>query len=196
MKKLILFLFSISLYSMVLNASAEKAIFAGGCFWCMEADFEKLKGVGDVISGFSGGEMKNPTYNGNHQGHYEVVEVNYDPKIVSYPELLEYFWTHIDPFDSRGQFCDKGHSYLSAIFVANEEEKKLAQLSREKVVKKFPDQKVVTPILTSSVFYPIKGDESYHQDYYKNNSVRYNYYRWACGRDRRVEEIWGKSITH
>lgn len=196
MKILLLFLYSLSLFSIAFNASADKAVFAGGCFWCMESDFEKLEGVNEVVSGFSGGTLKDPTYNGNHQGHYEVVEVDYDPKVVSYKELLDYFWKHIDPFDPKGQFCDKGHTYLSAIFVANEEEKKLAEISRAKVVKKFPNQKVVTPILASSTFYPIKGDESYHQDYYKNNSVRYNYYRWSCGRDKRVKEIWGESTAH
>ncbi len=196
MKKLFLFLLSLSLYSVAINASADKAVFAGGCFWCMESDFEKLKGINEVISGFTGGTIENPTYSGDHQGHYEVVEVDYDPKIVSYKELLDYFWIHIDPFDPKGQFCDKGHTYLSAIFVANTEEKKLAEISRTKVVKMFPNQKVVTPILNSSIFYPIKGDESYHQDYYKNNSVRYNYYRWSCGRDKRVKEIWGDKISH
>jgi len=194
MNKTICFLFSIFLLGVVSNASADKAIFAGGCFWCMEADFEKLDGVKEVISGFSGGKIDNPTYKGNHQGHYEVIEVDYDADIVSYEKLLDYFWTHIDPFDPNGQFCDKGHSYLSAIFVANEEEKKLAQISREKIIKMFPEQKVITPILESSTFYPIKGDESYHQDYYKNNSVRYKYYRWSCGRDKRVQEIWGDSL--
>jgi len=173
------------------SSYAAKAVFAGGCFWCMEADFEKLEGVTNVISGFTGGKIDNPTYNGDHQGHYEAVEVTYDPKKISYQKLLDYFWVHIDPFDSRGQFCDKGHSYLSAIFVANENEKNLAQKSRDKVVKQFPKQKVVTPILSSSTFYPIKGSESYHQDYYKNNPVRYKVYRWNCGRDHRLKQIWG-----
>lgn len=173
------------------NCIADKAIFAGGCFWCMESDFEKINGVTNVISGFTGGTLKNPTYSGNHEGHYEAIEVSYDPDVVSYKELLEYFWMNIDPFDDKGQFCDKGHSYLSAIFVANETEKRLAQESKQKVVKQFPDQKVVTPILDTSIFYPIKGKESYHQDYYKNNSLRYQYYRWSCGRDQRLEEIWG-----
>ena len=178
------------------NVSADKAVFAGGCFWCMESDFEKLKGVSEVISGFTGGEVKNPTYRGNHQGHYEAVEVTYDPAIVSYKELLDYYWVNIDPFDARGQFCDKGFSYLSAIFVANDKEKKLAEKSRKEVVKQFPNKKVVTPILSSSTFYPIKGNESYHQDYYKNNSVRYKYYRWSCGRDQRLRDIWGDKATH
>jgi peptide-methionine (S)-S-oxide reductase len=178
------------------NAFADKAIFAGGCFWCMEADFEKLKGVSDVVSGFSGGAVKNPTYRGNHKGHYEVVEVTYDPVKVSYKELLDHYWVNIDPFDSRGQFCDKGFSYLSAIFVANKKEKELAEASRKQVVAQFPNQKVITPILNTSIFYPIKGDESYHQNYYKNNSVRYNFYRWNCGRDQRLKEIWGDKATH
>ncbi len=171
---------------------ADKAIFAGGCFWCMESDFEKLDGVTDVISGFTGGKIKNPTYNGNHEGHYEAVEITYNPSKVSYVQLLEHFWKNIDPFDARGQFCDKGHSYLSAIFVANEEQRQLAEQSRIKVVKQFPGKKVITPILPVSTFYPIKGKESYHQDYYKNNPVRYRFYRLSCGRDSRLQEIWGK----
>lgn len=177
------------------SASADKAVFAGGCFWCMESDFEKLKGVSEVISGFTGGKIKNPTYRGNHQGHYEAVEVIYDPDVVSYKDLLNYYWVNIDPFDARGQFCDKGFSYLSAIFVANDKERKLAEESRKKVVKLFPNKKVITPILNTSTFYPIKGEESYHQDYYKNNSVRYKYYRWSCGRDQRLKDIWGEKAT-
>lgn len=182
--------------SYIPHASADKAIFAGGCFWCMESDFEKLKGVSEAISGFIGGTAKNPTYRGNHKGHYEAVEVTYDPLKVSYKELLEHYWVNIDPFDARGQFCDKGPSYLSAIFVGNEKEKKLAEASRAKVVTQFPDKRVVTPIINASVFYPIKGDESYHQDYYKNYSVRYKYYRWRCGRDQRLKEIWGDKAIH
>lgn len=172
-------------------AASEKAVFAGGCFWCMEADFEKLEGVTDVISGFTGGELENPTYNGDHTGHYEAVEITYDPEKVSYQDLLDHYWVNIDPFDPRGQFCDKGFSYLSAIFVANETERQLAEKSRQKVIAQFPDQKVVTPILEAKVFYPIKGEESYHQDYYKNNSLKYKFYRYRCGRDARLKEIWG-----
>ena len=185
-----------TLVSYIPAAIADKAIFAGGCFWCMESDFEKLAGVSDVISGFTGGTVKNPTYRGNHQGHYEAVEVTYDPAKVSYKQLLDYYWVNVDPFDARGQFCDKGPSYLSAIFVANDKEKKLAETSRKNVAKQFPNQKVITPILATSTFYPIKGEESYHQNYYKNNSVRYNYYRWRCGRDQRLKEIWGDKATH
>ena len=178
------------------TATADKAIFAGGCFWCMESDFEKLEGVSEVISGFTGGTLENPTYGGNHTGHYEAVEITYDPKKVTYQGLLEHFWVNIDPFDDTGQFCDKGFSYLSAIFVADEKERKLAELSRQNVITQFPNQKVVTPILPTTTFYPIKGNESYHQDYYKNNAVRYKLYRWNCGRDQRLKEIWGDKTTH
>ena len=173
------------------SAFAAKATLAGGCFWCMESDFESLHGVSDVVSGFTGGELKNPTYKGNHSGHYEAVEITYDPEKISYEGLLGHYWINIDPFDARGQFCDKGHSYLSAIFVANETERQLAEQSRKKVVEKFPGQNVVTPILPASTFYPIKGDESYHQDYYKNYPLRYKYYRYSCGRDKRLKAIWG-----
>jgi peptide-methionine (S)-S-oxide reductase len=178
------------------QATAEKAIFAGGCFWCMESDFEKLEGVTGVISGFTGGTLENPTYNGNHTGHYEAVEITYDPKIVSFQGLLDHFWVNIDPFDNKGQFCDKGFSYLSAVFVADEKERELAELSKQSVIAQFPNQKVVTPILPTATFYPIKGNESYHQDYYKNNSVRYKLYRWNCGRDQRLTDIWGDKTTH
>ncbi|HHA19431.1 MAG TPA: peptide-methionine (S)-S-oxide reductase [Methylophaga sp.] len=190
---LILFM---GLMSYAVNVSAEKTILAGGCFWCMESDFEKLKGVTDVVSGFTGGSLKNPTYSGNHSGHYEAVEITYDPKIVSYKELLDYYWVNIDPFDARGQFCDKGTSYLSAIFVANVTERESAEQSHRKISEQFPNMKVITPILNASTFYPIKGDESYHQDYYKNNPVRYSYYRWGCGRDNRLKEIWGDRAAH
>ncbi len=112
------------------SAVAAKAILAGGCFWCMEADYDALHGVSDVVSGFTGGELKNPTYNGNHTGHYEAVEITYDPNIVDYASILDHYWVNVDPFDARGQFCDKGHSYLSAIFVATDEERAIAEKSR------------------------------------------------------------------
>jgi len=162
----------------------------------MEADFEKLEGVIDVISGFTGGTLKDPTYNGNHEGHFEAVEITYNPDKVSYKELLEHYWVNIDPFDSKGQFCDKGSSYLSAIFVANETEKRLAEQSKRRVEEQFPNKKVVTPIFNTSIFYPIKGKESYHQDYYKNYPIRYNAYRWNCGRDKRLKAIWGDKAKH
>jgi peptide-methionine (S)-S-oxide reductase len=185
-----------SLLSYAPNAAADKAILAGGCFWCMESDFEKLEGVTDVISGFTGGTLKNPTYNGNHSGHFEAVEITYDPDKISYKELLDYYWVNIDPFDDKGQFCDKGPSYLSAIFVANDKERAIAEQSKREVAEQFPDKKVVTPILEASTFYPIKGSESYHQDFYKKSPVRYKIYRWNCGRDQRLKEIWGDKATH
>jgi peptide-methionine (S)-S-oxide reductase len=196
MKDRLAWLLLASLLTCAPGVMAEKAVFAGGCFWCMESDFEKLGGVTDVISGFTGGTLKNPTYNGNHQGHYEAVEVTYDPGKVSYQELLDHFWVNIDPFDASGQFCDKGPSYRTAIFVANDVERKLAEESKSKIVAQFPGKEVVTPILDASVFYPIQGDESYHQDYYKNNPIRYKYYRWNCGRDQRLQSIWGDKATH
>jgi len=181
----------LSFFLLLSNVHAAKAVLAGGCFWCMEADFEKLDGVTNVVSGFTGGKVKNPSYQGNHDGHYEAVEITYDEKKLSYKKLLDYYWINIDPFDPKGQFCDKGHEYLSAIFVANTTERKIAEKSLQNVIKQFPDQKVVTPILNASTFYRIKGKESYHQDYYKKNPIRYRFYRLSCGRDRRLKEIWG-----
>ena len=175
--------------------SADEAVLAGGCFWCMESDFEKLEGVSDVVSGFTGGTVRNPTYNGNHQGHYEAVKITYNPDKVTYKQILEHFWVNTDPFDDRGQFCDKGQSYLSAIFVAKEHERKVAEQSKKDVQAQFPRQSVVTPILAAKRFYPIKGNEIAHQDFYKKSPVRYKLYRWNCGRDQRLEEIWGEKAT-
>jgi peptide-methionine (S)-S-oxide reductase len=193
----------VTFFSLLLGLPAAVAspplattVLAGGCFWCMESDFDKLDGVVDVVSGFAGGTASNPTYSGDHTGHYEVVRVSYDPARVSYEKILEHFWVNIDPFDARGQFCDKGPSYLSAVFVANDEERKTAEVTRARVVARFPDKKVVTPILDAATFYPIKGREAGHQDYAKNNPARYKYYRWGCGRDRRLKAIWGDDVTH
>jgi len=177
-------------------AFAARAVLAGGCFWCMESDYEKLDGVSEVVSGFTGGSHPDPTYKGDHSGHYEAVEITYDPEIVDYQGILDHFWVNHDPFDSRGQFCDKGPSYLAAIFVADDAELELAEKSRQQVVEMFPDQAVVTPILPQTTFFPIKGDESYHQDYYKKSPLRYKYYRWGCHRDQRLTEIWGDKATH
>lgn len=176
-------------------ANANEAVLAGGCFWCMESDFEKLDGVTRVISGFTGGNTPNPTYNGNHKGHYEAVKITYDESKVSYRQILDHYWVNIDPFDARGQFCDKGPSYLSAIFVANDQERAIAEETKNAIQAQFPKQTVVTPILNASTFYPIKGDEIGHQDFYKKSPVRYKLYRWNCGRDKRLEEIWGDRAT-
>ncbi len=193
--KLILILFSMLIFGSG-HALADKTVLAGGCFWCMESDFGKLEGVTDVVSGFTGGTLKDPTYYGNHDGHYEAVEITYDPKVVSYQQVLDHYWVNIDPFDDGGQFCDRGHSYLSAIFVANAEERRIAEESKKRVAAQFPGKKVVTPILEAATFYPIKGDESVHQDYAKNNPIQYYYYRYNCGRDNRLRTIWGDKATH
>lgn len=169
------------------------AVFAGGCFWCMESDFQDRAGVVDVISGFTGGKLKNPTYEGDHSGHWEAVQITYDPDTVSYQQLLDVYWHNIDPLDGGGQFCDRGHSYLSAVFVADEEQAKLAQASRAQVVEKFKGKAVATEILPAGTFWPV---EEYHQDYYLKNPLRYKYYRWNCGRDQRLEELWGQSSSH
>lgn len=177
------------------QAAADTTVLAGGCFWCMEKDFESLEGVSDVVSGFTGGTAENPTYNGDHTGHYEAVEITYDPAVVSYQDILDHFWVNVDPFDTRGQFCDKGPSYLAAIFVADDEQRALAEASKERVAERFPDETVATPILPAATFYPIMGDEIQHQDFYKKSPVRYKAYRWSCGRDQRLEEIWGDDAT-
>jgi len=167
----------------------KKAYFAGGCFWCMEEVFEKIEGVIDVFSGYSGGTTKNPTYKevvyGN-TGHFEAIEIKYDNDKIKYRELLDIFWKNIDPFDSRGQFCDKGYSYRSVVFYNKESEKLLINSSIKKLEKKF-NKKIVTYIRKFDVFYYA---ESYHQDYYKENFVNYLMYKKACGRVKTLEKIW------
>ena len=170
----------------------ETAIFAGGCFWCIEADFEKLDGVITAVSGYSGGKASTATYKQvsyKETGHFEVVEVSYDPNTISYAELVEYFLVHIDPTDPNGQFCDKGSSYKSAIFYSSDQEKNIVQasLSNLKKSKPFADP-IVTIIAPAKPFYRA---EEYHQDYYKKNPIRYKYYRNGCRRDKRVEQLWG-----
>ena len=174
-------------------AETATALFAGGCFWCMESDYQDQKGVSDVVSGFTGGTLQNPTYSGNHQGHFEAIEVTYDPSVISYQQLLDLFWVNIDPFDNAGQFCDKGFSYRSAIFPANARERELAEQSQAAVAEQFPDTEIHTEIRDASKFWPV---EEYHQDYYLKNPVRYKYYRWNCGRDQRLKKIWGAAAAH
>ena len=178
-----------ALLSFSLHAAADsaKAIFAGGCFWCMESAYQEQKGVTGVVSGFTGGTMKNPTYSGNHEGHLEAVEVTYDPAVISYQQLLDVFWRNIDPFDNEGQFCDKGSSYRSAIFTGNARERELAEQSLASIAARFPGQQVYTEIRAASTFWPV---EEYHQDYYLKNPLRYKYYRWNCGRQQRLDELW------
>ncbi|PHS37086.1 MAG: peptide-methionine (S)-S-oxide reductase [Robiginitomaculum sp.] len=169
-----------------------EAVFAGGCFWCVEADFEKLPGVLEAVSGYAGGHTKNPTYKQvtrNNTGHYEVAKIIYDPTKISYSELVEYFWTTVDPTDAGGQFCDRGQSYATAIF-ATPGQIETARTSKTALENsgRLKD-KVVTPILPSARFYKA---ETYHQDYYKKNPIRYNYYRTGCRRDKRLRKLWGK----
>ena len=177
----------LALLAMPAAAEERTAAFAGGCFWCIEADYQKLPGVIEVVSGFTGGTLQNPTYRGNHEGHYEAVEVTYDSDLVSYVQLLAYFWRHIDPLDAGGQFCDRGFSYKTAIFVAGDQERLAAEQSLAEVQALFPGQQVATVILPAGRFWPV---EEYHQDYADKNPLRYQYYRWNCGRDQRVGELW------
>lgn len=175
----------------IMNNNYEKAYFAGGCFWCMEESFENLSGVEEVISGYSGGVTENPTYKevtyGN-TGHFEVVEVVYNKKIISYEELLENFWINIDPFDSYGQFCDKGYSYRSVAFYQNTNEKKLIEKDIKELENRF-NKKVVTYIRSFEKFYRA---EEYHQDFYKIKLERYLRYKKACGREEILKRIWSQ----
>jgi len=170
---------------------SANAIFAGGCFWCIEADFEKLGGVISVESGYTGGAVPNPTYQQVSQGgtgHAEAVRVRYDPQRVSYEKLLDYFWRHIDPTVKDRQFCDAGSQYRSAIFYQNDTEQKLAQSSLHALEKSGRFPHIYTEIAATGTFYPA---EDYHQDYYKKNPIRYQLYRASCGRDARVKSLWG-----
>lgn len=171
-------------------AETATAYFAGGCFWCMEADFEKLAGVGSAVSGYMGGSKPDPSYNevsAGGTGHAEAVAVHYDPVKVSYAQLLDYFWRHIDPLTADAQFCDKGNQYRSAIFAGTPDEQQQAEASKVAVSKQL-GQPVVTQIVQAGKFFPA---EDYHQDYYKKHSVKYNFYRHRCGRDQRLKQIWG-----
>ena len=182
---------SVSVAAISENAAAESAIFAGGCFWCMEEAFDKVPGVTATTSGYTGGTIDNPTYeqvSRGGTGHFEAVKVDYDPSAVTYDQLLEAFWRNVDPFDERGQFCDKGSSYLSAVFVATEEERQLAESTKEEITASF-QMPVATQILAEQAFYPA---EDYHQDFYQTNSARYQYYKLGCARVQRLEEIWGE----
>jgi peptide-methionine (S)-S-oxide reductase len=173
-------------------AMTAKATFAGGCFWCVESDFDKVDGVISTTSGYIGGKTANPTYeqvSSKATGHYEAVEIVFDPKKVSYEKLVEYFWRTIDPTDASGQFCDKGAPYRTAIFAYDAAQLKAAQNSRDALEKTKPFKApIVTEIVQAATFYPA---ENYHQDYYTKNPVRYKYYRTSCGRDARVKELWG-----
>ena len=181
-------------------AAQEVATVAGGCFWCVEADFEKVSGVGDVVSGYTGGRTENPTYRTlKGTGHYEAVEIPYDPSVISYRQILDLFFRSIDPTDAGGQFCDRGESYLTAVFVDGAEERRVAEAAKAAAEAEL-GRPIVTPILDAATFYEA---EDYHQDYYrgenfvitragpKRQSEAYEFYRDACRRDERVAELWG-----
>ena len=175
------------------TAKQETAIFAGGCFWCVEEAFEKVPGVSKVVSGYIGGTVANPTYEqvaSKQTGHAEAVEVTYDPAKVSYAQLVDWFWRNIDPVDEYGQFCDKGSPYRSGIHTQGEAQRKVAEDSKAALAAsgRFK-QKIATEIVPAGTFYPA---EDYHQDYYKKNAARYQYYKFACGRAQRLETLWGK----
>lgn len=174
-------------------AGMSEAVFAGGCFWCMEADFEKLAGVREAISGYAGGKIDNPTYKQVARGqttHVESVRIVYDPAVVGFEQLLDHFWKNIDPTVDDRQFCDTGRHYRPVIFYRNAEQKAAAEASRQAII----DAGRVSPIkVTIEPVDRFWVAEDYHQDYYKKNPLRYNYYRFACGRDARLEELWGKS---
>jgi peptide-methionine (S)-S-oxide reductase len=177
-------------------AGMAKAIVAAGCFWCMEEPFDKLPGVLSTTSGYTGGHKVNPTYKevtSDTTGHTEAVEIVFDPKIVTYAKILEVFWLNVDPTDKNGQFCDRGKSYRPEIFVIDEEQRKVAEASLAEVTKtkKFKEP-IVVPITKAGVFY---AAEDYHQDFYKKSALRYGYYRAGCGRDARLEQLWGKAAV-
>jgi peptide-methionine (S)-S-oxide reductase len=177
------------------GAKLAKATFAGGCFWCMEPPYDKLPGVISTTSGYTGGQVKNPTYeqvSSGGTGHAEAVQIVYDPSKVSYAKLLEVFWHNIDPLTPNRQFCDNGDQYRSAIFFHDAEQKRLAEKTKAEVEKEL-GKKVVTEIVPAGVYYPA---EEYHQNYYEKNPVRYKFYRNGCGRDRRLEQLWGEKAGH
>ena len=168
----------------------KEAYFAGGCFWCMEEFFENVKGVEEVISGYSGGKTENPTYKEvtySNTGHFEVAKITYDENIIKYKGLLDLYWQNIDPFDSAGQFCDKGLSYRSVAFYQNQNEKREVENSIKNIEKRFKGKKVVTFVRKFKKFYPA---EDYHQDYYQENFMNYLLYKKACGREKTLEKIW------
>ena len=189
MKKILLFV-TIFLINLNLSASEnKKAYFAGGCFWCMEESFDSVDGVLSSISGYSGGHLKNPTYQDviyKDTGHVEAIEITYDPEIVSYEKLLNVYWRNIDPFDAQGQFCDKGKSYRSVIFFQNKLEKEFINKSFSNLEKTF-NNKIVTLVWEFEKFYPA---EDYHQDYYEKNFIRYLMYKKGCKREEVLKRIW------
>lgn len=194
MRALLLILFMLSPITATAADKTETAIFAGGCFWCMEPPFDKLDGVISTTSGYTGGHVKNPTYpqvSAGSTGHTEVVQIVFNPEKVSYEKLLSVFWKNIDPTSANGQFCDRGTQYRPEIFYLGEQQKQAANQSLEALKKNKPfKEPIVVNITKASTFYPAEG---YHQDYYITHALRYKFYRYSCGRDNRLEELWGSS---
>ncbi len=189
-----LFSFSMPGHSAQPPAATETATFAGGCFWCMESDFEKVPGVVDVVSGYIGGHLQNPTYkqaSAGGSGHAEAIQITFDPARIDYVGLLEIFWRNIDPTQADRQFCDIGSQYRPAIFYHNEQQRAWAEASKQMLEQTKPfKEPIVVEITAATVFYPA---EEYHQDYHKKNPIRYRYYRYSCGRDQRLKSLWGES---
>lgn len=177
-------------------AKTDSIIVAGGCFWCVESDFEKIDGVLSAESGYTGGHVPNPTYEqvaAKKTGHYEAVKITFDDEKVSLRELTDYFWKTIDPTDPKGQFCDKGEPYRTGLFYQSQSQQKVFGESLSAVTQSKPfDAAIITPVLPAKPFYSAEG---YHQDYYKKNPVRYRYYRWNCGRDQRIKQLWGEVVS-
>lgn len=196
MKKTLFIILSVSLigWGMPMDTyggeNSKQAILAGGCFWCMESDFQKIIGVKEVVSGYIGGTGENPTYEDyGKKGYIEAVQITHDPSMITYSELLNFFWLLIDPTDPNGQFCDRGHEYSTAIFYTSENQKRLAEESKAMLEKSGQlTQPVATSIIQANLFYPA---EEYHQNYYKKNPLQYKFYRYNCGRDPRLKELWG-----
>lgn len=171
------------------------AIFAGGCFWCMEKPFDQMAGVISTTSGYTGGNVANPTYQqvgSGTTGHVEAVKIIYDPARVTYAQLLDTYWHQVDPFDGDGQFCDQGETYAPVIFAANPTEEASAQVSKRTIEARFPGQTIAVKVLAAKTFWDAEG---YHQDYYIKNPIRYNYYRTGCGRDARLKAVWGEEAS-
>jgi len=196
-RKLIVFCMLLHLliaYPLHAFAQSEEAMFAGGCFWCLEHDLEKLNGVISAESGYSGGDLTNPTYE-NHSGHQEVVKVSFDPNLITYKDLLQQYWVNIDPFDDKGQFCDRGNSYKPVIFTSNQEQESDAKNSKENisVALNIPLDQLKVDITDSKAFWIA---EKYHQDFAIRNPLKYNFYRKSCGRDNRLNKVWGEYISN
>ncbi len=190
MRTLLITILSLITLLLATVSQAAVAIFAGGCFWCMQADFDKIPGVEKTIVGYIGGKAKNPTYkqvSSGRTGYVEAMKVTYNSKLTNYQKMLNVFWKNVDPTDAGGQFCDRGFQYTSGIFYLNKKQKTLALSSKKKIIKSKRFAQVATRIVPASKFYPA---EKYHQNYYKKNPLRYKFYRSSCGRDSRLNKVW------